>query len=268
MPPVRSSLPPAVALPQLPLPTASATTDSAPTVAVDRAALEALPDLAARSESWRRAGNASPYVVFGESYEVLADARNYSEQGLASWYGNKFHGRATSNGEAFDMYRLSAAHKSLPIPCFVRVTNLNNGRSTVLRVNDRGPFHESRLIDLSYAAAVKLGFDLQGTAPVQVEMVAAPSFPDVGPDRGPYVERSATNSFYLQAGAFRSRESAERSVRVLQEIVGTDVSVALQRGQDAIHRIRIGPLPSKSEASLLQSKIAQANQGLALIVRS
>ena len=143
--------------------------DSGPQAAVDREALKALPDLIARSEPRVAAGNFSPYVVLGQTYEVLNQADDYAEEGLASWYGTKFHGRATSNGEAFDMYTLSAAHKTLPIPSYVRVTNLSNGLATVLRVNDRGPFHDDRLIDLSYAAAVKLGFDLNGTAPVRVE---------------------------------------------------------------------------------------------------
>ena len=285
--------------------------DSGPQAAVDREALKALPDLIARSEPRVAAGNFSPYVVLGQTYEVLNQADDYAEEGLASWYGTKFHGRATSNGEAFDMYTLSAAHKTLPIPSYVRVTNLNNGLATVLRVNDRGPFHDDRLIDLSYAAAVKLGFDLNGTAPVRVEMLAAPYGTVVPRTRlarnavrddtqtitpaarsrtaaagGAAVSaasstaaavstasavatstESVANNFYLQAGAFRSREAAERMMKLLRELLGRRVSVVLESGQDSIHRVRIGPLLSLAEASSVQNKLIEANQGTALIVR-
>jgi len=104
------------------------------------------------------AGNKSPYTVLGKTYTLLPESRGYKEQGLASWYGQKFHGRNTSNGEVYDMYAMTAAHKTLPIPSYVKVTNLDNGRSIVVRVNDRGPFHTDRIIDLSYAGAVKLDF--------------------------------------------------------------------------------------------------------------
>src|SRR5690606_2357757 len=104
-----------------------------------------------------RYGNKSPYSVLGKTYRVMPDARNYVERGIASWYGNKFHGYMTSSLEPYDMYQFSAAHKTLPLPSYVRVTNLESGKSVVVRVNDRGPFHENRLIDLSYAAAVRIG---------------------------------------------------------------------------------------------------------------
>ncbi len=270
--------------PRTPLPPAAPSVqDSAPTQAIDRASLQALPDLIARSEPRSAGGNYSPYVVFGQTYAVLADASGYVAEGTASWYGTKFHGRATSNGEVFDMYALSAAHKSLPIPSYVRVTNLANGKATILRVNDRGPFHDDRVIDLSYAAAVKLGFDLQGTAAVRVEVVAAPTAP-LGPVPGtrlastrsassalPQRAREALSSaeaIYLQAGAFRSREAAERVSRTLRSLLGEQVEVALQRGNDEIHRVRIGPLSTMNEASAMQDRLIEANQGVALIVRS
>ena len=117
------------------------------------------------------AGNRSPYTVLGKSYFVLPSEEGYSERGIASWYGEKFHGHKTSNGEVFDMYQVSAAHKSLPIPSFLRVTNLDNNRSIIVRVNDRGPFHGNRIIDLSYAAALKLGYADIGTARVQLEAI-------------------------------------------------------------------------------------------------
>ena len=117
------------------------------------------------------AGNRSPYTVLGKSYFVLPSEEGYSERGIASWYGEKFHGHKTSNGEVFDMYQVSAAHKSLPIPSFLRVTNLDNNRSIIVRVNDRGPFHGNRIIDLSYAAALKLGYADIGTARVQLDAI-------------------------------------------------------------------------------------------------
>jgi len=113
----------------------------------------------------------SPYQVFGKTYYPLSDSRGYREVGLASWYGTQFHSRATSNGEIYDLYGMTAAHKTLPLPSYVRVTNLSNGRAVILRVNDRGPFHSDRIIDLSYAAALKLGYADSGVARVQVEAI-------------------------------------------------------------------------------------------------
>jgi rare lipoprotein A len=115
-----------------------------------------------------RAGNKSPYTVFGQTYTLLEESAGYQEQGGASWYGTKFHGRYTANGEEYDMWDMTAAHKTLPIPSYVRVTNLENGLSVIVRVNDRGPFHSERIIDLSYAAALKLGFAEKGVAQVDV----------------------------------------------------------------------------------------------------
>ena len=130
--------------------------------------VDAIPEPEVRAEPRSRAGNKS-YSVLGKRYHVLDSAHGYAEEGLASYYGKKFHGRRTSNQEVYDMYAFTAAHKSLPLPSFARVTNLDNGRSVVVRVNDRGPFHAGRVIDLSYAAAVKLGYRDRGTARVRVE---------------------------------------------------------------------------------------------------
>ena len=127
-----------------------------------------VPDAVPKVEPILRAGNKNPYTVFGKTYHLLPTSNGYRERGIASWYGNKFHGRKTSNGEIYDMYAMTAAHKTLPIPCYVKVTNLENGRSVIVRVNDRGPFHGDRIIDLSYAAAKKLDYSIQGTANVEV----------------------------------------------------------------------------------------------------
>lgn len=130
--------------------------------------LLAIPDAAPRIEPYGRGGN-RPYVVFGKQYTPFTDGRAYKERGIGSWYGKKFHGQTTSSGERYDMYKMTAAHPTLPLPSYARVTNLGNGKQVVVRVNDRGPFHAGRIIDLSYTAALKLGYLSQGNAQVEVE---------------------------------------------------------------------------------------------------
>lgn len=138
-----------------------------------------VPDAVPKVEPRSRGGNMSSYVVFGKRYRTLPSSKGFVQRGIASWYGRKFHGRKTSNGETYDMYTMSAAHKRLPIPTYVRVKNLENGRSVVVRVNDRGPFHDNRIIDLSYAAASRIGMLGKGTALVEVSAIdpRAPSRP-------------------------------------------------------------------------------------------
>jgi len=131
----------------------------------------AVADAVPRIEARSRGGNKSPYRVFGKQYWVMPSSLGYTATGTASWYGSKFHGHQTSNGEIYNMYSMTAAHKSLPIPTYAKVTNLNNGRHVIVRVNDRGPFHGDRLIDLSYAAATKLGYAKLGTAQVRIEAI-------------------------------------------------------------------------------------------------
>ena len=138
--------------------------------------VDAIPEPEVRNEPRARTGNRD-YAVLGKKYRVLDDHNGYVEEGLASYYGKKFHGRRTSSQEVYDMYAFTAAHKTLPLPSFARVTNLDNGRSVVVRVNDRGPFHKGRIIDLSYAAAVKLGYRDRGTARVRVEALSADGDP-------------------------------------------------------------------------------------------
>jgi len=130
-----------------------------------------IPDAVPKVEPLAKSGNAPSYMVRGRQYHVKSNCYGYVERGLASWYGKPFHGRKTSSGEIYDMNGMSAAHKTLPLPTYARVTNLANKRSIVIRINDRGPFHQSRLIDLSYTAAVKLGVDKTGTALVEVRAI-------------------------------------------------------------------------------------------------
>ncbi len=127
-----------------------------------------------RAEALSRGGN-KPYNIYGVDYSPRTDLMEYKENGIASWYGHKFHGHLTSNGETYNVFAMTAAHKTLPLPSYVRVTNLENGKSAIVRVNDRGPFHQDRVIDLSYSAAYKIGMMGKGTAPVQVELLASPA---------------------------------------------------------------------------------------------
>ena len=194
-------------------------------------------------------GNLSPYTVLGETYHILPSLANYRERGIASWYGTKFDGQKTSNGEIYDLYAATAAHKTLPIPCYARVTNLENGRSVVVRVNDRGPFHSDRLIDLSYGAAVKLGFMEVGTAPVEVEVINLAGIDD---RRG-----TLLGSYrFVQLGAFGSESSAQRLRAELQALVSPPVAVSpVDTGSGLLYRVRIGPMESDEEILLVQQRL-------------
>lgn len=257
--------------------------DSGPKQAVDVAHI---PDAVPRHEPRTRAGNKSRYTVLGKTYTVLPHSRNFVETGIASWYGNKFHGRKTANGEIYSMYGMTAAHKNLPIPSYVRVTNLNNGRQVVVRVNDRGPFHDGRVIDLTYAAASKLGFVKQGTAPVRVETVgpgdqpgsaihtaAAPALaqgaivdnPTEGLSQGarlkaPAPENSAgyqlPDNTFLQVGAFSARLSAENLRRRIDTLTELPVSL-IQPQSDALYRVRVGPITNNLVLMNLRETLRQ-----------
>ncbi len=194
-------------------------------------------------------GNFSPYTVNGETYEVLSNLANYRERGIASWYGTKFDGQKTSNGEIFDLYAASAAHKTLPIPCYARVTNLANGRSMIVRVNDRGPFHSDRLIDLSYGAAVKLGFMEVGTAPVEVEVINLAGIDD---------RRSNPAGHYrfVQLGAFGSESAAQRLRIELAALVTSPIAVSpVESGAGRLYRVRIGPVAANEDILQLQQRL-------------
>jgi rare lipoprotein A len=181
--------------------------------------------------------------VYGRRYYVRSSASGYRKRGVASWYGEKFHGRRTSSGEPYDMYAMTAAHKTLPLPAYVRVTSLENGRSVVVRVNDRGPFIDNRLIDLSYAAATKLGMIGSGTAMVQVEVIdpAAPA----AASRVTVAPPVPDDSVYVQAGAFRSRQNADALAgRIRREAPGVPAVFVVEDevAGRPIYRVRIGPI--------------------------
>jgi len=200
-----------------------------------------LPEPLAIREPMSARGNADSYEVWGQTYHVQKYLTQYSQQGTASWYGKKFHGYETSNGEIFDVYQFSAAHKSLPLPSYVRVTNLANNKSLIVRVNDRGPFHDDRLIDLSYAAAVRLGFDKLGTAQVQVDLVAPPLLP--------------SDYRFIQVAAFQAEPSAKHFQQSIEQIINEPVYVTKgELNGKILHKVRIGPL-EPSKINVVQNKL-------------
>jgi rare lipoprotein A len=209
-------------------------------------------DAAPRNEPLARYGNHSPYEVFGKKYTVLPSSKGYHEKGTASWYGSKFHGRRTSSGEPYDMHLATAAHKSLPLPTYAEVTNLDNGKKVIVKINDRGPFKHDRLIDMSYGAALRLGMTGTGTARVDVRVI------DVS-DREPAVITTAyadpvtpvTDGTWLQAGAYGKREGAEQLSGQLEQAGINPVSIHDAGG---LFRVWLGPYGSQSEVESVVNK--------------
>lgn len=230
--------------------------DGGPPIPAD---ISRIPEPVPRHEPLSRYGNRSPYTVLGQTYQVLPAASGYRERGTASWYGTKFHGRATSSLEPYDMYQFTAAHKSLPLPSFARVTNLENGRSVTVRVNDRGPFHGDRLIDLSYAAAVKLGVHVKGTARVEVaaidpdDVASAPAPAAVVPVP---VLPSPADQAYLQVGSFSEHDNARRVLQHLRA-GGIDESRIIRVRVDGrrLWRVRAGPLLGELAERALRERL-------------
>ena len=213
--------------------------------------LLATPDAVPRFELKSRHGNPPFYDVQGKRYFVLATADGYVERGVASWYGPTFHGVNTSMGEPYDMYAMTAAHKTLPLPAYARVTNLRNGRSVVVRINDRGPFVANRIIDLSYTAAAKLDMLREGTTLVEVRALT-PAAPDT-------LTRTAelpTPELYLQAGAFADEGNAQRLLTRLRAagVVGASVLPPVAT-QSRLYRVRVGPIASVAQFDELYARL-------------
>ena len=232
--------------------------------------LGTIPEVIPAPVTRTQAGNRSPYTVLGKTYTVLPTEEGYSETGIASWYGEKFHGHKTSNGEVFDMYQASAAHKSLPIPSFLRVTNLDNNRSLIVRVNDRGPFHGDRIIDLSYAAALKLGYADRGTARVQLDAIVvnkegrAVTYSNSQPaSAGQAAREQVGGRRYLQVGAFSEMHSAQRVSDQLRQLTRHPVFIrSVNSGSgNVLHRVRVGPLRDNREIRELSQRVVAANLG-------
>jgi rare lipoprotein A len=242
-----------------------------------------LVDAKPRYEAPRSAGNKSSYTVWGKQYSVIASNDGYVQRGIASWYGEKFHGHKTSNGEVFDMYTMTAAHKSLRIPSYARVTNLDNGRSVVVRVNDRGPFHGDRLIDLSYAAAKKLGYQSKGTARVEVAAItvakdgtmtlAGQPFPGGG-DPVP-VERVAEqpapdgsrSAMFVQLGSFSSRSPAQSLLIKARDATPDPMRVReVDTASGRFHRVQVGPFSNPDDARKAQMRLENRGFGQTILL--
>ena len=208
-----------------------------------------------RAEPRSRYGNPLSYVVFGKRYHTLTSSYDFVERGIASWYGKKFHGRRTSSGEEYDMYAMTAAHTRLPLPTYVQVTNLKNGKKIIVRVNDRGPFHNNRIIDLSYTAASKLGIVRQGTGLVEVRALNERNYL-ASARKGGKVTGTSTKKvaslnpkIFVQVGAFSTRDNANRMRRRVDgQNLGTVTVSSVIKGRKKLHRVRIGPLPTVQSA--------------------
>lgn len=203
--------------------------------------------LTPRAEAVGRRGNL-PYEVNGQSYRVLADATDFVQEGVASWYGQKFHGHLTSLGEYYDMYSLSAAHKTLPLPTWVRVTNLENGKSVVVRVNDRGPFHNDRIIDLSFSAAYAIDMHKRGTALVRVEAI---TFGPTGYEDMP--------AHFIQIAAAREPTNLTLLANQLKENHALSATTRVQNG---LTRLYIGPFTERETIYWMNQLQADGFQGI------
>jgi rare lipoprotein A len=222
--------------------------------------LSNLPEPVPTVEPHSLYGNKSPYSVLGRTYSVLPSARGYDERGIASFYGSKFHGYKTSNLEDYDMYKFTAASKVLPLPSYARVTNLQNGKSVIVRINDRGPFHEDRVIDLSYAAAVKIGVWPKGTGLVEVQGIdpSAPVDQEAPPPPVVPPPSEHTPGIYLQVGAFADPANAEHVAEQLRTANFAPVQVVdATIGGRLVHRVRVGPLADVDSADRVTTQIEQ-----------
>ena len=227
--------------------------DSAPKKKID---VETIPNAIPKREPKSRYGNPKSYVVFGKRYYVMDSSKGYIEKGIASWYGTKFHGRRTSSGETYDMYAMTAAHKSLPLPTYVKVTNLSNDKFIVVKVNDRGPFHENRIIDLSYTAAIKLDIIQKGTGLVEVKAIDPEEPKEDNLVKDDKISTQDT-SFYIQVGTFSKLESA----KILKQKLGSfgdnliKISNVIVSG-NTLYRVRIGPFTDTKLSDSIVSKLS------------
>jgi rare lipoprotein A len=227
--------------------------------------VSAVPDAMPRSEPRSTHGNPPFYDVNGRRYQVLASAEGYRERGVASWYGPDFHGHNTSSGEPYDMYAMTAAHRTLPLPCYARITNLGNGRSVVVRINDRGPFVSNRIVDLSYTAAQRLDIVRTGTALVELQTVGpvtdggamASALPMPSPTPVPASTPANLPALYIQVGAYAEVGNAQRVVERLQAAgIDSSLSLASATGGRALRRVRVGPIASVEQFDSLAARLA------------
>ncbi|ABE58901.1 MULTISPECIES: septal ring lytic transglycosylase RlpA family protein [Chromohalobacter] len=244
-----------------------------------------VPDAVPKVEPRAKSGNRSTYEVWGKTYHVLSDPSGYEAEGEASWYGTKFQGYDTASGEPYDMYKMSAAHRTLPLPTYARVTNLDNGRDVIVRINDRGPFHGDRLIDLSYAAAARLKILGGGTGHVRVEAIdprqwaeqhertgssrpasqAAPSTKDeaVAQTSSPAAESSAREARYVQVAAFGSATNARALEARLKDRLSRPVRV---RKEASLYRVQVGPVRDAAHIDSIQAALQEAGFDQSFVV--
>lgn len=222
--------------------------DRAPTKPRD---VSDVPNAIPKNEPRSKYGNPASYEVFGKRYYTLTNSQGYHQKGIASWYGSKFHGRRTSSGETYDMYAMTAAHKTLPLPTYVEVTNLSNGRKVIVKVNDRGPFHEDRLIDLSYSAAKQLGIVSRGTGMVDIRAITIGEKPTntVTNSRVPITDLP---TLYLQVGAFSTSASAQEFKQKLQSQIN---EMVLIKSDGKLYRVHVGPLANVETGDSLASRL-------------
>jgi rare lipoprotein A len=212
----------------------------------------AIPDAIPRAEPRSAHGNPPFYSVLGKRYFVLGASDGYIERGVASWYGPTFHGVNTSSGERYDMYGMTAAHKTLPLPTYARVTNLRNGRSVTVRINDRGPFVANRLIDLSYSAAAKLDMLREGTTLVEVRALAPGQ-----PDNLTRISETPPPPLYVQAGAFADQSNAERAIKRLRAAGLTNAFIAPPANdKPLLYKVRVGPINDVAQFDQLAARLA------------
>jgi rare lipoprotein A len=232
--------------------------DHGPSAPVDVSHVkDAIPKVEPRSKY----GNPKNYKVLGKWYSVKQSSAGYQEKGIASWYGKKFHGHRTSSGETYDMYAMTAAHKTLPLPTYVQVTHLENGRSVIVKVNDRGPFHENRIIDLSYSAAKKLGVTAKGVAAVEVVALDPETFHQNKPYQPNIKRNSAISTYpakndyklYLQVGAFVNRKNANKLHKRLSRMFKQRQIHSNFAADKNVFRVRIGPLANVADADKLSA---------------
>ncbi len=217
-----------------------------------------VPDAVPIYEKRTRAGNPPKYEVLGKQYKILSESKGYQEKGIASWYGVKFHGKKTSNGEVYDMFAMTAAHKTLPIPSYVRVTNMENLRSIVVRINDRGPFHDNRIIDLSYTAAKQLGIQQKGTGFVEVIAIEPKILESVNQEQSTKADfqYQAETELYLQIGVFSNQSNARLVQQKLLRGQITKSRIKLAQNQtNILYKVQVGPLFSFRQADEVNEKL-------------
>jgi rare lipoprotein A len=217
-----------------------------------------IPEPVPQAEPKSRYGNPPSYEAMGETYRTLDSARGFRETGLASWYGRKFQGRKTSSGEPFDMFKLTAAHKTLPLPTYARITNITNGQSIVVRINDRGPFHSSRIIDLSYAAAAKLGL-LGGPAMVELEALTPGEELPPPPPKLELPPPVPSQPNYLQVAAYSDPINAVSLKSEINKLGISDVEIRTGTfNGDPIHRVLVGPFSEQNSLIATRNRLLQA----------